>query len=241
MPTRPTTPEQKRDAQRLEALFNQWLDTTLAKTGSRPTQEAVAASLGISQSALSQRLRGKMAMSRDFAVAIARLIGCEVPDFSPTLGGQIAELAQGLKAPEEDDFAQVRRVEVTVSAGHGSLAVEDFSKSALTFRRSFLQEIGVTPKSAVIVTVKGSSMEPTIRDGAVLLVSTSAKTVINGEIYAFRQDGHLYVKRLHRQPDASLLAVSDNPDREAYQDMHIAANDEDFEIIGRALWMGTKL
>lgn len=180
-------------------------------------------------------------MSRDFASAIARLIGCEVHDFSPTLGSEIAELAQGLKIPDADEFAQVRRVDVAVSAGHGALVMEEFSKSALTFRRSFLQEVGVTPSSAVIVSVKGRSMEPTIRDGAVLLVSTSAKTVINGEIYAFRQDGQLFVKRLHRQADGTLLAVSDNPDREAYPDMQIVDRNQDFEIIGRALWMGATL
>jgi len=241
MPTRPTTPEQKQDAKRLEALFQEWLKATGDRTGARPTQESVAAAIGISQSALSQRLRGKMAMSRDFATAIAKLIGCEVPDFSPTLAAEIAGLAEGLKSTDPDEFAQVRRVDVSVSAGHGALVVEEYSKSALTFRRSFLQEIGVTPSSAVIVTVKGRSMEPTIRDGAVLLVSTSAKTVINGEVYAFRGDGQLYVKRLHRQSDASLLAISDNPDREAYPDMHIAAYDQDFEIIGRALWMGARL
>lgn len=241
MPTRPTTPEQKADAARLEALYERWRDATMVKTGAKPTQEEVATLLGVSQSALSQRMRGTMSMSLDFASKAAQLIGCKVPDFSPSMANEIAELAKGLSAVEEDEFAQVRRVDVSVSAGHGTLAVEDFSKSALTFRRSFLQEIGVTPNSAVIVSVKGRSMEPTIRDGAVLLVSTSAKTVVNGEIYAFRQDGHLYVKRLHRQPDASLLAVSDNPDREAYPDMHIAAYDQDFEIIGRALWMGSRL
>lgn len=241
MPTRPTTPEQKQDAKRLESLFNEWIKTTGERTGVKPSQEAVAATVGISQSALSQRLRGKMAMSRDFATAMAKLIGCEVPDFSPTLGAEIAGLAEGLKSTDHDEFAQVRRVDVSVSAGHGALVVEEYSKSALTFRRSFLQEIGVTPHSAVIVTVKGRSMEPTIRDGAVLLVSTSAKTVVSGEVYAFRQDGHLYVKRMHRQPDGGLLAVSDNPDREAYPDMAFTAHEQDFEIIGRALWMGSRL
>lgn len=228
------TPETQEESRRLKEIWE--------ATPNKPSQAVFGERFGIgSQSAVALFLNGTTPLSKKAAKGFAVGLGCRVEDFSPRLGAEIDELAEGQAAPDADQFAQVRRVDVALSAGHGALVVEEFSKSALTFRRSFLQEIGVTPNSAVIVSVKGRSMEPTIRDGAVLLVSTSAKTVVNGEIYAFRQDGHLYVKRLHRQPDASLLAVSDNPDREAYPDMHIAAYDQDFEIIGRALWMGARL
>lgn len=180
-------------------------------------------------------------MSRDFAASMSRLIGCKVSDFSPTLGAEIEALAQGMSATDDDQFAQIRRVDVAMSAGRGALVFEEPSRSALTFRRSFLQEVGVTPANAVIVTVKGHSMDPTLRDGAVLLVNTGAKTVANGQIYAFRRDGELFVKRLHKTSDGGLLAASDNPDREQYPNLTIGYNENDFEIIGRALWMGAKL
>lgn len=241
MPTRPTTPEQKEDAARLSKLFDAWLLASAQKTGQKLTQEAVAASLNIGQSALSQRLRGRMSMSRDFAASVAKLIGCKVADFSPRLASEIDSLLEGQTSDHDDDFAQISRVNVSVSAGHGALVFEEPSKSALTFRRSFLQEIGVTPKSAVIVTVKGHSMDPTLRDGAVLLVNTAAKVVANGQIYAFRRDGQLYVKRMHQNQKSGYLAASDNPDRDQYPVMHIDQNEEDFEIIGRALWTGARL
>jgi phage repressor protein C with HTH and peptisase S24 domain len=225
----------------LSLLLNEWLTEAARRTGTKPTQETIAAELGIGQSALSQRLRGKMAMSRDFAAAIAKLMNRKVSDFSPALAADIEHLSEGQAPSDPDEFAQVRRVDVSVSAGRGVLVVEEHSKSALTFRRSFLQEVGVTPNSAVIVSVKGHSMDPTLRDGAVLLVSTSAKTVVNGQIYAYRHDGELFVKRMHRTADGGLLAISDNPDREQFPDRKIEAYDQDFEIIGRALWMGSKL
>lgn len=241
MPTRPTTPEQQQDAQRLSALLGEWLNAAAAKTGRKLTQEEVAATIGISQSALSQRLRGKMAMSRDFAASVSRMIGCKVSDFSPSLGAEIETLAQGVTATDDDEFAQIRRVDVAMSAGRGALVFEEPSRSALTFRRSFLQEVGVTPANAVIVTVKGHSMDPTLRDGAVLLVNTGAKTIANGQIYAFRRDGELFVKRMHKTSDGGLLAASDNPDRDLYPNITIGFNENDFEVIGRALWMGAKL
>lgn len=228
------TPETREEARRLKAIWD--------ATPNKPTQAVFGERYGVgSQSAVALFLQGTTPLSKKAAKGFAVGLGCKVEEFSPRLGAEIDELAEGQATPDADEFAQVRRVDVSVSAGHGALVVEEYSKTALTFRRSFLQEIGVTPHSAVIVTVKGRSMEPTIRDGAVLLVSTSAKTVVSGEVYAFRQDGHLYVKRMHRQPDGGLLAVSDNPDREAYPDMAFTAHEQDFEIIGRALWMGTRL
>lgn len=230
----PITPEQMADSARLKALFNQ------RKNGLSQADFGAKFDIG-SQGMVWQYLNGYTALNAKAAAGFAAGLGCKVSDFSPQLASDIETLSQSQNPVDPDEFAQVRRVDVSVSAGHGALVVEEYSKSALTFRRSFLQEIGVTPNSAVIVTVKGRSMEPTIRDGAVLLVSTSAKTVVSGEVYAFRQDGHLYVKRLHRQEGGGLLAVSDNPDREAYPDMVFPAYPVDFEIIGRALWMGARL
>lgn len=230
----PLTPEQVADANRLKALFN------ARKNGLSQADFGAKYEIG-TQGMVWQYLNAYTALNAKSAAGFATGLGCKVSDFSPHIAAEIETLSQSQVSTDPDEFAQVRRVDVSVSAGHGALVVEEYSKSALTFRRSFLQEIGVTPHSAVIVTVKGRSMEPTIRDGAVLLVSTSAKTVVSGEVYAFRQDGHLFVKRMHRQPDGGLLAVSDNPDREAYPDMAFTAHEQDFEIIGRALWMGARL
>lgn len=230
----PLTPEQVADANRLKALFN------ARKNGLSQADFGAKYEIG-TQGMVWQYLNAYTALNAKSAAGFATGLGCKVSDFSPHIAAEIETLSQSQVSTDPDEFAQVRRVDVSVSAGHGALVVEEYSKSSLTFRRSFLQEIGVTPHSAVIVTVKGRSMEPTIRDGSVLLVSTSAKTVVSGEVYAFRQDGHLYVKRMHRQPDGGLLAVSDNPDREAYPDMAFTAYAQDFEIIGRALWMGSRL
>ena len=166
-----------------------------------------------------------------------------------SFGSKIArELELALSLPEgtfdglasDDEFAHVPRVDVSVSAGHGALVYEEGQNTSLSFRRSFLREIGVSPSTAVVVTVKGHSMEPTIRNGAVLLVSTASKAVMDREIYAFRRDGELFVKRM-RKGQSGLVAESDNQDRSAYPDMPIDPGREDVEIIGRALWMGSRL
>ena len=229
----PLTEEQIADAQRLKDLFS--------RTPHGLTQGAFGHHFEIgSQGMVWQYLNGKTALNIKAASGFASGLGCKVSDFSPKLAASIEHLAMG-QANDNDEFTQVRRVDVSVSAGHGVLVLEEPSRSALTFRRSFLRDVGVTPDNAVIVNVKGGSMEPTIPDGAVLLVNTAPHPVISGEVYAFRQDGHLYVKRLHRMPDSMVKAVSDNPDRELYPDMNISAYDQETEVIGRCLWMGARL
>lgn len=139
----------------------------------------------------------------------------------------------------DEEFALVERADVAVSAGHGHVVFHEGRKSGLSFRRDFLRAQGVNEANAVVVDVKGRSMEPSIPDGAVLLVNRAAKEIVNGRIYAFRSDGELLVKRLHVR-GGQVIAVSDNPDRDEYPDRVIDPA-RDFEIIGRALWMGSRL
>lgn len=227
----PLTTSQLDDAKRLKSLYD--------STPHGLSQSDFGAKFEIgSQGAVWQYLNGRTALNVKAARAFADGLRCNVSDFSPSLARDIESLSP--TPPENDDFALVPRVDVCVSAGHGALVFEEPAQSALSFRRSFLQEIGVKPASAVVVSVKGPSMEPTIRNGGLLLVSTSARTVIDREIYAFRCDGHLFVKRLHRQGEI-YVATSDNPDREAFPDMQLSENNPDLQIIGRALWMGAKL
>jgi phage repressor protein C with HTH and peptisase S24 domain len=109
---------------------------------------------------------------------------------------------------------------------------------SLSFRKDFLMSCGVTPSSAKIVNVHGTSMEPTIPNGLVLLVNSANTEPRNGKIFAMAK-GHegLVVKRLIKNGE-DWLARSDNMD--GNPDFPI--NDGiPVTIIGRAVWIGTKL
>lgn len=88
-----------------------------------------------------------------------------------------------------------------------------------------------------MVDVKGPSMEPTTKDGAVLLVTINNREPVDNQIFALaRPTEGLIVKRLVRQGDI-WLARSDNRE---FADIQI--NDgEPISIIGRAFGMGAKL
>jgi hypothetical protein len=89
MPSRPLTEEQKEDAKRLRRLYEEW------KRKNRPkdSQDEIADSIGMKQSAFSQRIGGTLALNAAAASKFAALIGCSVADFSPSLARQIASIA----------------------------------------------------------------------------------------------------------------------------------------------------
>lgn len=130
MPTRPTTPTQKEDAQRLNELYLAWRDAGDSGNEKR-NQDLVADRIGISQSAVAQMLSGKMAISAKRAVMFAGLFECKVSDFSPTLAQEIDKLAPAkasaaVKAVRGIDFETLARVELRKEGEEIRAVIESF-------------------------------------------------------------------------------------------------------------------
>jgi SOS-response transcriptional repressor LexA len=192
------------------------------------------------QGAVWQCLNGKgMPISLKAARGFARGLGVDISDFSPRLAAEAAKNAEfAPSAAESEEFVDVKRVNVKLSAGHG--AVEDIEETVgfLKFTRSFLRSIGVSAVAARVVTVDGPSMEPDIRDGAVLLVNTNNREPVHGGVFALaRAHEGLIVKKLYRNRHGKWVARSINSE---YLDIPIGPG-EPITIIGRAHWMGVKL
>lgn len=139
----------------------------------------------------------------------------------------------------DDEFIQVARLSVEVGAGPGRPVGVIEEVGVLQFRRDFLRAAGVGAIHAAIVTAKGTSMEPTIPDGAVLLLNRADREPRNGYVYAFSWDGGMLVKRF-QQVAGVWRAVSDNADKDEHPDIVIDGKAEAV-IQGRAIWMGSKL
>lgn len=224
------TDESKAEADRLKALWE-------AATG-RPNQAVFGELYDIgSQSAVNFFLNGKTPLSLKAARGFARGLRCSIGDFSPRLAAEAAKNAEFLPPAEEQEFVDVARVDVNLAAGDGATVGIEETVGHLKFTRSFLRSIGVSAASAKVVNVTGPSMEPTIRDGAVLLVSTSNREPRNDAVFALvRPAEGLIVKRLVRS-GKGWIARSDNRE---FADIPIG-HGEPVTIIGRAHWMGVKL
>lgn len=135
---------------------------------------------------------------------------------------------------DEEEFALIPFFDVEVSAGFGiySDGVTDPS-SYLAFRRDWLRDNGLKEKDLNCVLARGDSMEPTIGNRDTLLVDTSRATPRDGHIYVIRNNDSLWVKRVQKQIDGTLLLLSDN---EAYPPMTLHLDRHpDIQIIGQVM------
>lgn len=222
------TDENRAESARLKALW----DARQAK----PTQTTIGLTMGVGQSAVANMLNGHMAITLTAARVFAKELECDIADFSPRLAREAGKIVEVVRT--DSDFAEVKMTDVKVAGGHGALPHLEEELGTLKFRRDFLRKVGVTEASAVIVTVKGHSMDPTIKDGATLLVNKSNRVPQRDKIYVFwRRDEGLVVKRVVKE-GSHWLARSDNDDRKSYPDFPFQ---DDEYLLGRAVWMGSKL
>jgi phage repressor protein C with HTH and peptisase S24 domain len=92
-----------------------------------------------------------------------------------------------------------------------------------------------------LITAYGDSMGPTFNDGDLLLIDRSVEEIKIDAVYVLLLHDELYIKRLQRRPDGSILMISDNKNYEPYT---IKNGDMDnFKVLGRVLlaWNAKKL
>ena len=96
---------------------------------------------------------------------------------------------------------------------------------------------GVRTDRLEIITARGDSMSPTIKNLDLLIVDKSQRTIEVDGVYAVTFAGTTYVKRVQRQISGGLLLLSDNP---KYPAMPVRPEEIDqIYIEGRIVLCGT--
>ena len=152
-----------------------------------------------------------------------------VIEWFTALGGQIA-----LPEKRLEEFAFIPRV--TAIAGCGSsFETDDSIEGLYAFRKQFLERIHVHSDKAVMMYVRGDSMEPVISDGDTVMVDKTDITAKEGYMYLVGFEDDLMVKRLQRIPNGWRIC-SINPE---YAPVLVEGDDlEKFRIYGRVRWIG---
>lgn len=171
---------------------------------------------------------------RDVAQPVA------TPQRPPSIVEQAHAIKDQASASNDDEYAYIDRLDVKLAAGYGKIVHHVEHKARLSFLRSWLHTQGIhDTERAVLVNIEGNSMDPALPDGATVLVDLSRKEVLSGHVYAFAQDGELFVKRL-RQEGSRVCAHSDNrtigaDGKPVYKPLQLT---ESTTIIGRVFWVG---
>ncbi|MBF0283216.1 MAG: helix-turn-helix domain-containing protein [Magnetococcales bacterium] len=162
------------------------------------------------------------------------------------LTGKGAERVSHVSRAEENeerylsDFTLVPRYEVTAAAGPGFHVRSERVVTRLAFKTSWVMGVmGLDPDRLALVGVEGDSMEPSLKDGDILLLDMRDQQVRNDAIYVLRREDALIAKRLQRGYDGSVIIKSDNPvyEREVVPE----AMADCLQIIGRVVWAGRRL
>ncbi|WP_271270515.1 XRE family transcriptional regulator [Aliamphritea hakodatensis] len=192
------------------------------------TQEELARRINISRGRIAQIEKDPNSdVKAETLLSLAKAFGCLPADLSQ---------GWGKSAPIQpvEPFVDIPVLSVELSAGFGTSSDQEAVIETIQVPESLLDEFNVNSLSARIVSVKGDSMETTLRDGDRIIVDTSQSRLTSNSIYAFAFDGELKVKRFIKNFDQNWTIRSDNNFDPAYQDQTVAPhNIGQLTIIGR--------
>ncbi|WOE81570.1 LexA family transcriptional regulator [Pseudomonas protegens] len=145
--------------------------------------------------------------------------------------------------PGIDDYALIPQY--TARSSSGTQPPNDTAKAndGLVLKREWLTRMALKERNLHMAYAKGYSMEPTIRDGDVVLIDEAQTEPRDRYIYAvLKPSGELTIKRLVQTMSGSWIICSDNEDKRQYPN-EVANNNEirDLEIVGRIVWHGGTL
>ncbi len=152
----------------------------------------------------------------------------------------LPKVAPDVVPPEEAlDLARVPLLGVSAAAGAGAANDTAEVEDHIYMPRAQLRALGVPPDFVHFIRVRGDSMEPTIADGAIVLIDASLQRYRGEAIYALSQDGDVRIKRLAKAVDGGFMAISDNP---IYPPERLSpAELYGLRIEGRVLWTERRL
>jgi phage repressor protein C with HTH and peptisase S24 domain len=210
-------------------LIDEKIDSLQKFTKEKITQEDIAKVLGITKSAVNNRIARKQAL-KDF----------EILKLDDAFKNKILKVQKDFNQIKEDfeNFVNLPvKNEVTASMGYGVEVVDETQTGTYQFSKKLLRDIGANPNYSDIIFSAGDSMYPTIEGGDCLVVDKSKTDIYDGKIYCVRIDGQLYAKRLQKIPPNKIKVISDNKDK--YDAFYVDLSQDvnyDFTVIGEVKW-----
>ena len=126
-----------------------------------------------------------------------------------------------------EDYFRVDVLDVQASAGPGTLVSNEFVEKirAIEYTNEQARALfnGRTQEIVKVITVRGDSMEGTIKPGDEIFVDVSVNSFDGDGIYVFVYGKTLHVKRLQMQKDR-IAVISDNA---IYERWYINESEED--------------
>ena len=167
----------------------------------------------------------------------ARAIRDALAQFWP---GESPHLTVDLPAEVEDEArALIPVLDIQASAGPG-LIPPDYE--AVVYRlelpRDYLASLTSTPPEHLrVITVKGTSMLPTLKPGDLVMIDTAKTNLGYDGLFVLRMDDALHVKRVGRgSRRGQITIISDNREEQPPFERSVS----DLDVLGKVVWRGVK-
>lgn len=216
------------------------------------TQQKIADALGVSKTSVIYWEKDENVPKHESLTALAKTLGTTtewlldgvaVPEKS---NADIAKMEVGIYQagdPVPDGYVAIDYYDdVFVSAGNGYLNLEKPSNNKMLFPVDLIKECNVQSSATKVIHVRGESMFPKLKDGQAISIDMSAKTIYDGEIYAFQVGDDTKIKYLFNWNDegkGGFKAVSANPDKNQFPDEYYSPSrieSEGITILGQYWW-----
>ncbi len=212
----------------------------LKETGWSPAE--LARRVGVSHSTINRPLNTPdwpHALSRRTLAGIAKASGLDPAPFADAAGDKDYALTVLPDRVADISAEMIPLYDVAASAGSGSNVEYEPIIDQLAFPRDYLRKITKSnPRNLAIISVKGDSMEPTLRDDDVVMLDTSKTSLDYDGMFVIRSGEALLVKRVMRSTRLGYITViSDNRDIYPPQE-HVA---DQVSVIGKVLWYGRRV
>ena len=198
-------------------------------------QEDLAAASGIPYGTLQKIMQGKADPGLSDLRTLSETLGVGIDWLITGIG---PESGDGLEA-EDDEFVRVSLYDIHASAGPGAIAPVIEQPVAIKFRADWLSKRGANLHDLQAIRVRGDSMEPTLKNGDLIVVDTVRTTPSDG-IFVIAHDDEIQVKRLQRLSPTRLVIASDNP-LAGNTEIDLRDETQHPRIIGRVIWLGRDL
>ncbi len=140
-----------------------------------------------------------------------------------------------------ESFSAVTFVNVTASMGGGAVVEDESDVRSWLFPKEWLRdEFGSSSMKLHMIQVGGDSMEPTLKNGDIVMLDISNTNLAYGGIFVLDDGMGLVAKRLDRVMGRGtppmIRIISDNPQYPAYE-----RGVDEVRIIGKVVWFARRI
>ena len=206
----------------------------IAIEAAQVTVREVAKHLDVSPQSLYKVLRGdSKALQVANHLKVCRFLGVEPGWLSDARGSMTKPREIPLEGNEA--YPAIRHVAITFSAGMTGYEVQQIDEAEaqpIVFKASWYRSRSLKPENLVAATVRGSSMEPTLYEGDLVVINLADKTPKDGEVFAARHEDELVLKRVFKSGGTWWLH-SDNADQRRHPKREMLGESD---ILGRVVY-----